>query len=304
VQTIFACRITDKTVVLPPAGPSGPADDTARNVAYGLRMVDTGTDKYALQLSPAELERYRMMAEAARQAETQLWELAGIVSGATVADVGCGPGAMFPAIVESVGAAGRLVGVDGVAGTVAQAQALVDANGWPNVAVQLGKADDTGLPAGSFDAVMMRHVLAHNGAREQQIVDHLATLVRPGGAVYLVDIDGSAFHMRPADPDIEELNDRYIRFHAEQGNDLMTGLRLDDLLRAAGLELVDYRGWYNIVQPQGNVRPPSWAARDAMVAAGVVQPDDLDRYEAALNRIADARPTIFAPVFGAVARRA
>ena len=266
-------------------------------------MVDTGTDEYALQLSPAELERYRMMAEAARQAETELWRFAGIVPGAAVADVGCGPGAMFPAIVESVGADGRVVGVDGVPTTVAQAQALVDANGWPNVTVQTGKADDTGLPAGSVDVVMMRHVLAHNGPREQAIVDHLATLVKPGGHVYLVDIHGAMFHTRPDDPDVAELNDAYRRFHAAQGNDLMTGLRLDELLRDAGLEVVDYRGWFNILRVQGPMRPPSWAARDAMVAAGIISADDLGRYEAALDRLVTKEPTIFAPVFGAVGRR-
>jgi SAM-dependent methyltransferase len=266
-------------------------------------MNEPGATEYALQLSPAELERYRMMAEAARNAETDLWQLAGIVPGAVVADVGCGPGAMFPAIVESVGATGRVVGVDGVAGTVAQAQALVDAYGWPNVSVQQGKADDTGLPAASFDAVMMRHVLAHNGPREQQIVDHLATLPKPGGHVYLVDVHGAALYTRPEDPDVSELNAAYNRFHAEQGNDLKTGLRLDELVRAAGLEVVDYRGWYNIIHRVGNMRPPSWAARDAMVAAGVIRAADLPRYEAALERLVAAQPTIFAPVFGAVGRR-
>jgi SAM-dependent methyltransferase len=266
-------------------------------------MSQTDAPDYALQLSEDELERYRMMAVAAREAEADLWRLAGIVSGATVADVGCGPGAMFPAIAESVGPDGRVVGVDGVATTVAQAKALVQANGWPNVTVQVGKADDTGLPPDTFDVVMMRHVLAHNGPREQAIVNHLATLVKPGGQVYLVDIHGTALYMRPEDPEVDELNATYLRFHAEQGNDLKTGLRLDELVRGAGLELVDYRGWYNIVQPRGPVRPPAWAARDAMVAAGVLNPADLERYEAALTRVMDKQPTIFAPVFGAVGRR-
>ena len=266
-------------------------------------MTDAGTDRYALQLSPDELERYRMMAEAARSAESDLWRIAGIVPGATVADVGCGPGAMFPAIVESVGADGRVFGVDGVDSTVAQAQALVDANGWPNVTVQVGKADNTGLPAESVDVVMMRHVLAHNGPREQQIVDHLATLLKPGGHVYLVDVHGAALYMRPEDPDVDELNAKYVQFHAEQGNDLKTGLRLDELVRGAGLEVVEYRGWYNIIQPQGPMRPPSWAARDAMIAAGVLDPADLPRYEAGLTRIVDMQPMVFAPVFGAIGRR-
>lgn len=266
-------------------------------------MSETTAPDYALQLSEQELSRYRMMAEAAKEAEADLWKLAGFVPGAAVADIGCGPGAMFPAIVDSVGADGRLTGVDGVPTTVAQAQALVDANGWPNVTVGVGKADDTGLAPESFDAIMMRHVLAHNGPTEQRIVDHLATLVKPGGRVYLVDIHGTAFAMRPPDPEVDELTAAYLRFHAEQGNDLETGLRLDSLLTTAGLEVVAYRGWYNIVRPQGDVRPPAWAARDAMVAAGIATTDDIARWEAALDRSSGHNPMIFAPLFGAIGRR-
>ena len=266
-------------------------------------MTSPSAPDYALQLSPAELDRYRIMAEAAREAEAELWEVAGIAPGATVADVGCGPGAMFPAIVSAVGADGAVIGVDGVESTAAQAQALVDANGWPNVTVRVGKADSTGLEAASVDTVMMRHVLAHNGPTEQSIVDHLATLVKPGGHVYLVDIHGGAFYTRPDDPDIHELNDLYREFHAAQGNDLMTGMRLDDLLRTAGLDVVEYRGWFNIIRVQGPMRPPAWAARHAMVDAGLIQHDDLDRYEAAFQRLLDQQPMIFAPLFGAVGRR-
>ena len=266
-------------------------------------MSESTAPNYALQLSEVELSRYRLMAEAAKETESDLWQLAGIAPGATVADVGCGPGAMFPAIVSAVGESGRVFGVDGVEGTVAQAQALVDANGWSNVSVQVGKADDTGLEPGSVDTVMMRHVLAHNGPSEQAIVDHLATLVKPGGHVYLVDIDGSGFHTKPDDPDVSELNEAYRTFHAQQGNDLLTGLRLDDLLSAAGMEVVAFRGWFNIVKPQGQMRPPAWAARDAMIAAGVISPDDLARYEAAMDRVLEQDATIFAPLFGAVGRR-
>lgn len=64
-------------------------------------MTGSTTDGYPLALSEPELERYRMMAEHARAEEADLWDTAGMVPGAAVADVGCGPGAMFPAIVGS-----------------------------------------------------------------------------------------------------------------------------------------------------------------------------------------------------------
>jgi ubiquinone/menaquinone biosynthesis C-methylase UbiE len=131
-----------------------------------------------------------------------------------VADIGCGPGALFPAIMDAIGPAGRLVGVDGNAGTVAAAQAMIDAHLWPNATVQVGQAEATGLPDGSVDVAMVRHVLGHNGPTEQQIVNHLAALVRPGGHLYLFDVDASMFRVRPSDPDVESLDETYRAFHA------------------------------------------------------------------------------------------
>ena len=206
-------------------------------------------DAYALRLSEAELQRYAFMAQAARTQEADLWTQAGIGPGAHLADVGCGPGALFPALVDVIGPAGHLTGVDGTAEAVAAARALVQAHGWANVEVREGRTESTGLPAGSFDVVMMRHVLAHNQAIESQIVGHLAELVRPGGHVYLVDIAASTMAVRPSDPDVDDLNAHYLRWHALRGNDLDTGLRLRELLDGAGLQVQAYRGWFTIIQP-------------------------------------------------------
>src|SRR5437879_4319017 len=126
-------------------------------------MTDPGAprNEYALTLSEAEVERYRMMAEAARADEGDLWELAGLVPGARMADIGCGPGAMLPAMSQAVGPSGRVIGIDGDAPSVAAAQALVTAAHLDNVTVRAGRAEDTGIEPGSQDVVMMRHILAH-----------------------------------------------------------------------------------------------------------------------------------------------
>jgi ubiquinone/menaquinone biosynthesis C-methylase UbiE len=258
---------------------------------------------YALMLSDAEVRRYRLMAELARAAETDLWRQAGIGEGTKVADIGCGPGGLFPAVVDAVGPSGQVTGVDADPGAAGLARALVQANGWDNVTVNVGRAEDTGLTPAAFDVVMMRHVLAHNGPREQSIVNHLASLVRPGGSVYLVDVDAGAMRTRPTDPDVEDLASTYIRFHAQRGNDLQTGLRLPELLSAGGLEVMAYRGWYNIIKAPPGLRPPSWAARDAMIEAGLATAADVERWGAALDQLTERGVTIFAPVFGAIGRR-
>ena len=261
--------------------------------------------RYALELDPGEVERYRMMAEQARAAEADLWDLAGIGPGASVADVGCGPGAMLPALSDAVGPEGRVRAVDADPDAVAAARALVAAAGLGNVSVAEGRADHTGLEPGSLDAVMLRHVLAHNGGAEDAIVAHLATLVRPGGCLYLVDVDGTAIRTLPEQADLTDLQERYGAFRAARGDDNRAGLRLADRLARAGLEVLEFRGRYFIGQPPASVRPPSWAAREAMVAAGVASEDDVRRWDRAFQEVqaAPVAPTIFAPLFTAVGRR-
>lgn len=89
-----------------------------------------------------------------------------------------------------------------------------------DVEVRPGTATDTGLPPASVDLAMLRHVLGHNAAREREIVDHLAPLVRPGGSVLLADVDGTALRVLDADPVLADLNDRYVELQGRQGNDL------------------------------------------------------------------------------------
>jgi SAM-dependent methyltransferase len=261
--------------------------------------------RYALELDEAEVERYRMMAAQARSAEADLWELAGIGPGARVADVGCGPGAMLPALSGAVGPDGRVQAVDADPAAVAAARALAAAAGLANVTVTEGRADHTGLEPGSLDAVMLRHVLAHNGGAEDAIVAHLATLVRPGGCLYLVDADGTAVRTLPEHADLTDLNERYGAFRAARGDDNRAGLRLADRLVRAGLEVLEFSGRYFIGQLPTEVRPPSWVAREAMVAAGVATEEDVRRWDRAFREVqaAPVPPTFFAPFFIAVGRR-
>ena len=260
---------------------------------------------YALAISEAEIRRYLMMAERARAAEAELWELAGVAPGATVADVGCGPAAVSVILAREVGPSGRVIGVERDAASLEAARTVVAESEVDNVELRAGTATDTGLDPGTVDVVMCRNVLAHNGPDEERIVAHLSELCRPGGVVYLVDVDGTGIRQLDIDPDLDDLSDRYVEFHRRRGNDLLTGLRLGRLLAAAGLDVLRHEGRYNIVAAPPGMRPPPWAARDAMRRDGIVTDDDIARWEAALARTdaAEVRPTVFAPQFVALGRK-
>jgi 2-polyprenyl-3-methyl-5-hydroxy-6-metoxy-1,4-benzoquinol methylase len=235
---------------------------------------------YVLALSDQEIERYRSMAQGAEERERALWAAAGAVPGARIADVGSGPGAVSVRLAAMAAPGGGVWAVDRDGDALAVASVLADRSGVP-VHASTGSADATGLPAGTFDLVMLRHVLAHNGGREQAIVDHLATLVRPGGAVYLADVDMDATDLGGADPAYEEMKERYIELHRRRGNDLTIGTRLAELLTVAGLEVVAFEGHTDIAEPRPGMRGPTWAARAAMVSEGLATPDDVARWNGA-----------------------
>ena len=153
---------------------------------------------------------------------------------------------------------------------------------------------------------MLRHVLAHNGGAEQQIVDHLVTLVRPGGALYLLDAHLQGMAMYPEPAGIADLFDRYRAFLAARGTDLRIGLRLAHLAEAAGLTVEAFRGWMPIFAlPPGQLRP-AWAARDAMLAAGLIDEAHIRRWDKAFEALdaAPERPKLFPAILAVVARRA
>jgi ubiquinone/menaquinone biosynthesis C-methylase UbiE len=261
--------------------------------------------EYTLALSEAEIGRYQMMARHAVTQEGSQLAVAGVVAGATVADVGCGPAAMSIELARLVGPSGQVIAVERDKQALAAAAILIQRSRAGNVSLQEGEATATGLEPGSVDVAMLRLVLAHNGGHEQAIVDHLATLIRPGGSVYLVDGDQTGGRILDLDPDLDDLMTRYVEFHRRRGNDPAIGLRLAQLLAAAGLEVTSFQGVYNILTAPPGMRPPAWAARDAMLADGIVDEDVLHRWEAAFTRhdSAPGRPTIFAPQFTAIGRR-
>jgi ubiquinone/menaquinone biosynthesis C-methylase UbiE len=261
---------------------------------------------YTLAVTEAEIARYRLMAQFALAGEARQLGLAGITAGAVVADVGCGPAAMSVEIAAIVGPSGRVIGVEREDEALAAARQVVAESGVGNVELRQGAATATGIDPGSVDVVMMRHVLAHNGGDEQAIVDHLATLVRTGGTVYLVDVDLTGMRILDSDPALDGLVDRYAEFHAARGNDPLVGLRLAQLLAEAGLEVVDFAGSYNIIAMPPGVRPPLWAARDTMIAEGAATPEEVAQWGAAFERLdaAAVRPTIFAPLFTGLGRKA
>jgi SAM-dependent methyltransferase len=266
---------------------------------------NTTTDSgYALHLSDDEIRRYRSKAAHAVRTESSAWQDSGVVPGARVLDLGCGPGAVLVELAARVGATGRAVGVDGDADAARTAARLAASLALTNVDVMRAEATSTGLPPGSFDVVMIRNVLVHAGPAVAGIVDHAASLLCEGGCLYLADIDGTAVRHDSIDAGLADLYRRFEEFLvATRGAELAIGPRLGSILRGAGLDVTLRQAFFQTVSPvlDGGA---AWAARDAMVAAGFATDDDLRWWRRGIEATA-ANPdaVVFVPTFSAAGRR-
>lgn len=100
--------------------------------------------------------------------------------GDRVLDVGCGTGSNFPYLVEQVGLAGEVVGVEISPKMASIAQQLIAREQWPNVTVMIEAAQTAPLP-GEFDVLLL--FAAHEVVTSEQALENLFAHLKPGGRV-------------------------------------------------------------------------------------------------------------------------
>src|SRR5215467_3945860 len=110
----------------------------------GCRPVDQTVTDYVLELDDAAVRRFIVTARLAERAERDQWAAAGIKPGATVADIGCGPGAVTVLLGQQVGPGGTVVGIDSDQAALAAARRLDRDSGTGNVVFRQGDAASTG----------------------------------------------------------------------------------------------------------------------------------------------------------------
>lgn len=116
----------------------------------------------------------------------EVMDKAGIAKGMTVADIGAGEGYYTIRLAQRVGADGRVLAEDIVAGvrdTLAERVAREDME---NVSVRLGAPADPKLPAASFDRVLMVHMY-HEIEQPYEFLWRMRPSLKPDGLVVVVD---------------------------------------------------------------------------------------------------------------------
>jgi hypothetical protein len=106
------------------------APATVRDAWPRARVIeyeqDSGMPEYSDTLDHAERTRCDAMAARAVEQEADLWETAGIRTGAAVVELGCGPGAFLAVLATRTAPSGTVVGIGDARPAVTSARALVD----------------------------------------------------------------------------------------------------------------------------------------------------------------------------------
>lgn len=157
--------------------------------------------------------------------------------GASVVDVGCGPGTITVDVAERV-APGRVVGIDAAADVLNGARTLAVERGLTNVEFTVGDAYALGLPDGSVDVVHAHQVLQHL-ARPAEALREWRRVCAPGGVVAARDVDYAGIIWYPQLPELERWLALYHDVARADGGEPDAGRRMLAWAHEAGFTDVE-----------------------------------------------------------------
>jgi SAM-dependent methyltransferase len=196
--------------------------------------------EYLLAGSSGEAERLRIQALAWEpQVEIMLTEM-GVEPGWRCIDVGCGSQGIIGPLARRVGRGGSVVAFDRDPVLLMAARQYCKSKEFGNVEFRQGDLFAMDLPAGSFDLVHARFVLAPIG-RDREVLERMVCLVRDGGLIALEEPDTANWTCTPPSPAWDYLKASVLRAFEDSGGDLNAGARLGKLLRGRELQPVHVR---------------------------------------------------------------
>ena len=174
--------------------------------------------------------------------QSQVWEPSGrglladltAPQRARAVDIGCGAMGWLRLLGEWVGPEGSVVGTDIDDRMIDAARAFLTEERIGNVELVKDDLFASQLPAGGFDLVHARFLIAPLGRADEQITAY-RRLVRPGGWIVLEDPDTGSWWFEPEAPACRRLIDLILRGFAAAGGDPDAGRRHFALLRGLGL---------------------------------------------------------------------
>jgi ubiquinone/menaquinone biosynthesis C-methylase UbiE len=154
------------------------------------------------------LENKKEFARLEKQSATELFdfkrELSGISvpEGGKVLDAGCGSGIVARYLAQTYPNA-EIIGADQSSDRIEQAKGA--AKDFNNLSFQTEDITQLSFGTGTLDVILCRFVLEHlNPENIQRALCEMHRCLKPGGKLYLIDIDGYLYNLYPQSPLVTE----------------------------------------------------------------------------------------------------
>jgi SAM-dependent methyltransferase len=153
----------------------------------------------------------------------------GLSDAMSILDLGCGPGHFAERLANWLPAA-RITALDLDERMLALARQRLA----QQATVIRAAAEQTGLPAESFDFVIARLLLQH-APDPLRVIGEAQRILKPGGKLVITDVDDELFGIvEPRVSGLDRLLARYGKAQARRGGNRLIGRRLIPMLRDAG----------------------------------------------------------------------
>jgi ubiquinone/menaquinone biosynthesis C-methylase UbiE len=241
---------------------------------------------YSLGRDREESARLRQQSREMRPYSARLLDRTGLTRGHSAIDLGCGPSGIIDLLAERVAPGGQVVGLDADPVHVTMAREFAAEHGLGHVEVVEADARHTGLPPDSFDLVHARTLLVTIPG-PAEVLAEMTRLARPGGWVAGLEADGEHSLCYPAHPAWDRLCEIFLTAFSRNGADPLTGRRMPELYRRAGLTDVDAE-CVAPLHPAGNSRRTIRldlvrSMRPVIVEQGIAGEAELDELDHAVR---------------------
>jgi ubiquinone/menaquinone biosynthesis C-methylase UbiE len=197
--------------------------------------------EYFLGTRAAELARLGLQHRLWSGSAFDCWERAGIGQGATVLDLGCGPGYTTLDLAALVAPTGRVVAIDQsvrFVGYLKQQQQALDVT---NIEAHVMDAHQLDLAEASIDVAYARWVLCYVPYLED-VIQGVVRVLRPGWVFAVQDyLNMAGVRVAPASTAFSRVVQVPAESWRRSGGDPEVGVRLPALMQRRGLRIEDIR---------------------------------------------------------------
>jgi SAM-dependent methyltransferase len=226
-------------------------------------MPSDHTNDYRFGYSPEELERLGSQHRVWAVDNLRFLARAGFDEGATVVDLGCGPGYTTLDLARVVGPKGQVIAVDRDGErSLPLLEERAKESGFSNVETRVADLEAFDLPEGSADGVYGRWVLMYLPERAAEaLVGRVARWLKPGGACALAELcNYRHIHIHPPSAHLPAIAEALIQaVKGERDCNAEIGNALPGLLSRAGLSVE-----LHVVTKAVRATTPEWCWPDAL----------------------------------------